>query len=436
MRERFKSVLLCLLVFCSLILTGQLWFGRQPEETAAENGYEPAFFEETRPPEQMLTPRRIYIFREDRCYRVRRGERDFSLFWEELSRMLKEIAGPEYYHDKEGLPPEAELFLSLQFEPLLPLGPESAWLENERGGKLAGLQAWRSEGRCWVELEGAGSAARLLLLPPGWGERLDQLHARFIPRPDQACELLPEGLLGLTPEVAVTVAAPLYVPASLRDMDQLSLKPEALDRELLLNTFFINRHLVREIREKDGSLIYTDGEQGLRLGEGLEYWHPRPGQEGAVLTYAAALLKAGKEIGYHGGWPDHLYLEGLYEQNQGKDAPGAYGARWRSYFGGFPLIGDGGVEMGFYHGLQSYRRNIHEPVNQSGSRVRVRDYRKALKAAVLILPAGAEPLILEEIDLAYYFTGAEAVPVWVIRLGGRELLLKTDELVPPEGWKR
>lgn len=437
MKERAKSMLLCLLVLCSLILTGQLWFGRQPEEAVAEDSYEPAFFEETRPLEQMILPRRIYVFQKGRCYQARRGGPDFSLFWEELSRMLQEIGGPEYYYDKEGLPPEAELFLSLHFEPLLPLGPESIWLKDEQNGKLAGIQAWRFEERCWIELEGIGSSARLLQLPPGWGERLAELHDRFTPQPAQACELLPEGLLKLTMEDSVTVAAPLYVPAALRGMDQLSLEPEALDRELLLNTFFIDRHLVREIKEKDGSLIYTDGEQGLRLGSGLEYWHPRPGQKGTVLTYTAALLKAGKEIGYHGGWPDNLYLESFYEQNQGKDAPGGYEACWRSYHGGFPLMGDSTVEMSYSHSLQSYRRNLYETVDQSGSRVRVRGYRKALKAAVLILGAGATaPYTLEEMDLGYYFTGAEAIPVWIIRLGGRELLLKTDELVPPEGWKQ
>lgn len=437
MKERAKSVLLCLLVLCSLILTGQLWFGRHSEETMAEDSYEPAFFEETRPLEQMILPRRIYVFQEGRCYQARRGGPIFNLFWGELSGMLQEIGGPEYYHDKEGLPPEAELFLSLRFEPLLPLGPESIWLKDEHNGKLAGIQAWRFGERCWIELEEIGSEVRLLLLPPGWGEKLAEFHDRFTPQPSQACELLPEGMWKLTAEVTVSIDTPLYVPTAVQSMDRLSLKPESLDRELLLNTFFIDRHLVREIKEKDGSLIYTDGEQGLRLGSGLEYSHPRPGQKGTVPTYTAALLKAGKEISYHGGWPDNLYLEDFYEQEQGKDAPGGYGARWRSYHGGFPLMGDSAVEMDYYHSLQSYRRNLYEPVDQSGSRMKVRGYRQALKAAVLILETEeTAPLTLEEMDLGYYFTGSKAIPVWVIRLGGRELLLKTDELIPPEGWEQ
>jgi hypothetical protein len=38
-------------------------------------------------------------------------------------------------------------------------------------------------------------------------------------------------------------------------------------------------------------------------------------------------------------------------------------------------------------------------------------------------------------DLAYYFTGMRAIPVWLIRLNGRELILKAVELIPPEGWE-
>lgn len=435
MRERVKSVLLCLLVLCSLVLTGQLWFGQQPVEIAAENGYKPSFFEETRPLEQLILPREIYIFQEGRCYRLPRNGNRFELFWGELSRMLQELAAPEYYHDKEGLPAEAELFISLQFAPPLPLGPESVWLKSERHGKLVGIKAWRWGDRCWAGLEEVGGADRLLLLPPGWGERLASLHDQFTPGKSQGCELLTEGKLKLSSGAVLTIAAPIYVPAAVRSMDQLFLKPEALDRELLLNTFFINRNLVREIREKDGSLIYTDGEQGLRLGKGLDYSHPRPGRKQIVATYTAALLKAGEQISYHGGWPDDLYLESLDEQEQSRSAAGRYRVSWRSYPCGFPLIGESGVEMDYHHGLQSYRRNLHQ--YQRGARVKVQGYRKALEAAVATLERDDAPsLTLEAMELGYYFAGAEAIPVWVIRLGGSELLLKTDDLSPPEGWKR
>lgn len=437
MKERAKSVLLCLLVLCSLLLTYQLWFGRQPVEITAESDFEPVYFDETRPLSQMIYPQRIYIFREDQCYQVRRGERTFDLLWEELSGMLQDMGEPENYYDRDGPPGDADLLFSVQFEPLLPLGPESIWLKSRGGGKLAGIEIWRWEERYWAGLDEEGHAAPLLLLPPGWAGRLATLHGRYKPQRAQLCEQLPVGELRPGRHGAVQIDVPLYVPVGISTLGKLTLKEERLDGESLLKTFFINRNLVREIKEKDGGLIYTDGEQGLRLGRGLDYSHPQPEQRSGESSYPAVLLKAGKLLGYHGGWPGNLYLESLDQQAQGKDSAGAlYRVRWRSYFGGFPLLGDSGVEMDYHLGLQSYRRDLYVLPGQPGGKVKVKNYREALRAALdLLQKTGEEQPVLEGLELAYYLAGAEAVPVWVARLSGREILLKTDELVPPEGWE-
>jgi hypothetical protein len=436
--ERAKSVLLFLLVLLSILLTCQLWFGRQTAEEVAENGYEPVYFEEPRPLAQMLLPERISIYGDGQCYRVRPGDPDFNLFWGALSGMLQEISEPGHYYYGESLPQEAELCLSLQFKPFLPLGPESVWLKSRRSGELAGMQIWRSADRCWAVLEVNESAAELLLLPPQWGAQLAGLHDQFVPAANQLCEELAPGELKLSRGAAVTVTAPIYVPAGEPVIDELVLKPELLDRELLLKTFFINRNLVREIKERDGGLIYTDGEQGMRLGNGLDYSHPRLEQKPVNLSYTAALLTAGKLLGYHGGWPGNLRLVSLHPEDEDEDSPkGLYRAQWYSYFEGYPLLGDSGVVMSYYHGgLLSYRRSLYELHYTSGNKVPVSDFQEALKAAVMILAdEGVEQFTLEEMDLAYYFTGMRAIPVWLIRLNGRELILKAVELIPPEGWE-
>lgn len=352
--------------------------------------------------------------------------------------MLQEIAEPGYYYYGEGLPQEAELCLSLHFKPFLPLGPESAWLKSRRSGELAGMQIWRSADRCWAVLEENGSTAELLLLPPRWGAQLGRLHDQFNTAAKPPCEQLAVGELRLSRGIVVTVTEPIYLPAESPAMDELVLKPELLDRELLLKTFFINRNLVREIKERDGGLIYTDGEQGLRLGNGLDYSHPRLEQKPVSLSYTAALLAAGKLLGYYGGWPENLHLESLIPEDGDEDyAKGLYRAQWRSYFAGYPLFGDSGVVMSCHHGgLLSYRRSLYELLYSSGNEVPVSDYREALEAAAIILAAeGVEQPTLEEMDLAYYLFGTRAIPVWLIRLSGRALLLKADELVPPEGWE-
>lgn len=437
MKERIKSVLLFLLVLCSLFLTQQLWFGRRPAEMTADSGYEPVYFEEPRPLAQMIIPEAICLYSHGQCYRVRPGDSDFNLFWEKSSTMLQELAEPGYYYYEDELPPQAERCFLLRFAPPLPLGPESIWLKERRSGELTGIEVWRVEERCWAILEESTGGSALLLLPPGWSAQLALLHDSFVPSPKQLCEELPAGELRLSREVAVNLTAPLSIPVGVSSLKRLSLKPEQLDRELLLKTFFINRNLVREIKEKDGGLIYTDGEQGLRLWRGLDYSHPRLEQKTAGLDYTAALLTAGKLISYHGGWVKNLHLQSLIEGAGEKDGSGGgYQAQWRTFFDGYPLLGDSGVLLCYHHGgLQSYRRNLYEPLEQPGDGVAVEEFRNALLAAVMLLEGDAVRPVLERMDLAYFLEGEEAVPVWQIHLDGRELLLKTDELVPPEGWE-
>ncbi len=437
MKERIKSALLLLLVLCSLFLTQQLWFGRRPAEMTVENGYEPVYFEEPRPLSQMIVPEAITLYSRGQCHRLRPGETDFNLFWEKSSTMLQELAEPGYYYYAEPPPPEAERCFSLQFEPFLPLGPESIWLKGRSSGALAELEIRRLEDRCWAILKESAGDASLLLLPPGWSTELAALYDRFVPVPEQLCEELPEGELSLSRGLAVNLDAPLLVPVGVSSLKRFSLKPERLDRELLLKTFFINRNLVREIEEKDGGFIYTDGEQGLRLGRGLDYSHPRL-EKTAGLDYTAALLTAGKLISYHGGWVKNLRLQMLAGGDEEKEGSGrACRAQWRSLLDGYPLLGDSGVLIYYHHGgLLSYRRNLYEPLEQPGDGVAVAEFRKVLEKAVTLLEEeGAAGPLLERMELAYYLEGEEAVPVWQIHLNGRELLLKTDELVPPEGWE-
>lgn len=442
MNERAKSVALFLLVVLSILLTYQLWFGRKPEDSIITNGYEPVYFEEPRPLSQLLLPKRMVIFQGNLCYQIRPDDPDYTLFWEELSVMLQEMEQPANYEYGESLPEGAELCLDLYFDPPLPLGPESVWLKNAPVGELTGMQIWRLSDRCWGALQESGEISRPLLLPVKRGAQLAALCEQFTPAARLPFEQLQAGDLKLSRETAVTIDAPIYVPADSPVMTELALKVEALDRGLLLKTFFINRNLVREIKERDGGLIYTDGEQGLRLGNGLDYSRPRLEQKPVTISYPAALLTAGKLLGYYGGWPENLKLESLGREVGARERPtGICYARWRSYLRGYPLLGDTGVTMNYHHGgLVDYRRSLYDLQYPSGDDVPVRGFREALAAAVDLLAAeGLEQYTLEEMDLAYYLTGSSlqprAIPVWAVRISGRELVLKAGELIPPEGWE-
>ncbi len=441
MNEQIKSAVLLSLVLLSLFLTYQLWFARKPEDRVIENDYDNVYFEEPKPLQQFFIPERIYIYQNDLCYQLRHGDSHFALLWEGLSEMLQEIAEPANYEYGEDMPEDARLCLDLQFSPALPLGRESPWLKEAPAGELARVQIWRLDDRCWGVLQDEGDSAVLLLLPVRGGLKLAALCDQFNPEGRPPYEELGAGELLLSQGTLISVPSPLYVPVHNGGMENLTLQAEVLDRELLLNTMFINRNLVREIKERDGGLIFTDGEQGLRMGDGLEYSHPQLEQKPVVLSYTAALLTAGKLLGYYGGWPENLRLE-LLARDDGAEAGsrGIYSAQWRSYFRGYPLIGGAGVAMSFHHGgLVSYRRNLYILLYSTGDQLYAQGYREALEKAVdLLADAGVDHYWLEEMDLGYYLTGnslqPQAVPVWAIRLNGRQLILTAGELVSLEGF--
>ncbi len=409
-----------------------------------DNDYEAVYFEEPRPLSQLLVPERIFVYRKDLCYQIRPEEDEFAPLWTEFSLMLQDIVEPANFEYRESLPEGAELCLALQFAPALPLGRESPWLKSAPVGELSGVQIWCYDDRCWGELQNAEGPSALLLLPAKGGLQLAALCDQFDPAGRPPYECLEPGEYKISAHAAVSLAVPLYVPAVSVEMKELALRAEMLDHELLLKTFFIKRNLVREIKERDGGFIYTDGEQGLRLRDGLDYSHPSLEQKPAALSYTSALLTAGKLLGYYGGWPEGLRLDYLAREAEAgvKDgARGIYRAEWCSYIDGYPLLGGGGVTMSFYQGgLTSYRRSLYNLLYTSGDGVIVRSYREALAAAVDLLSAsGVEDYTLEQIDLAYYLykntPQPRAIPVWEIRLGGREIILKADELITPEGYE-
>lgn len=438
--ERIKSAALLLLVILSLFLTYQLWFGRKGTEGVVEDDYEAVYFEEPRLFSQLLVPEAIFINREDLRYRLRPGDPDFILFWEGISETLQEITEPADFEYGEMLPEEAMLCLAAQFDPFLPLGRESIWLKSSPPGELSGMELWRAGDRCWGVLRGSGGAEGMLL-PARRGSQLAALCDQFDPAGRAPCERLEEGEIHVSSGAAVTVVSPIDIPRANGRIKELALKAEALDSELLLKTFFIKHNLAREIKERDGGLIYTDGEKALRLGNGLDYSHPPLEPKPAALSYSAALQTAGKLLGYYGGWPESLRLERL-DRETGDSTRGMYNAQWRSYFEGYPLLGETGVFMSYHHGgLVKYRRDLYHLLYPSGDGAVVRDYREALAAAVDLLgPAGGERCALEGMDLAYCLDKGtvqpRAIPVWVIHLNGREFLLRTDDLLPPEEWEQ
>jgi hypothetical protein len=426
--------LLVFLVALSLFLTYQLWYGRMTAAVIDEKLDEPVYFEKPRPLAEIITPQRIFVHRKEELYHLREGDRDFHLVWDSVSAAMQ---GEGSGSALTGTPPEdSRVLLTVQFSPVLPVGPGTPWLIDSRFRVLEQIELRHLEDKAWIVAREPGKGeAEAFLFPPDQAALLYELCNSVSPAGRAPYLRLSPGELQLGPGLKVSITEGIYVPGVPVQLAELALKQERLDQELLLNTFFVNRSLVRVIEERDRSLIYTDGEKGLRLSRGLDYWHPQLAQEPATLTYVSALNTVSRLIGYYGGWPETLRLESIALVKKNVPPQEIYCTQWRSYFSGYPLLGKAHATMFFNDGgLVEYQRNLCEPLYFAGSPFTTAHYLEALQAAAVYLHTekGTENLVLEEMGLAFRVNDSvfqlRGVPVWAIRLSGTLLLLKASDL--------
>lgn len=440
MKEQLKSILLALLVLLSLFLTYRLWYGENQNTEIVEDVYEIVFFEEPRTLAAMLTPERIWWNIPEGLYLLRPGNQLFHTVWDDVSLKLQQQRRYEYrsMDTVEDLEP----CLRLLFDPLLPVGTGTPWLKGDRSRELREILIWCLEGEIWVSLREPGEAGETALVvsgelssrkeSPGEGEHRHVLLRREILPPDLAA--------------VVSWTEDIYVPAGETVIPPIYLKQELQEKDLLLKTFFVDRSLVRVIKERDGSVIYTDGEKGLRIGDGVEFSDPSRERNQSTHSYLSALGAASNYLCYYGGWPQGLRLESvtLNEAEQFQVLRRRCRVAWTSYSRGLPLLGRGPAAMVTFNdgGLVEYRRLVFQALGQAGDAVIAANVPEVLAAAVRLKRGQeeggtmAKEHHLESVELAYVIKGPSyqltAVPAWAVTLDGKRFLLHAAELFPLE----
>ncbi len=442
MQERLKSIILIVLVCSSLFLTYQLWYGQQPAElTAGEDIYERVIIEQPRPPEQIVFPETIVIPVERGYYAFREGEQLYFKLWKTLIDLLRSVLVINPEGTLSGYPEEAPLVLSCFMKPLLPVGSESSLLPLLPASNLSRLELKKDNETYWVRLYTADEG---VLIDAKFTSEQADLIKELISLAETEKRFLHFRLTGDDATSAsglkVAITGAIFLPQDQVDMVRLPVKPETINKEQLLKTFFIDYSLARSIEEKDGAVIYTDGERGLRLTTGgFEYSHPRLEEGEANQTIAEALNRSGALISYHGGWPAGLRLEKIEQARRGRSV--TYSAQWRMYHLGYPLYAAKPTRIVFNdRGLIHFNRLIYniQALNQEHAEARVAaTWQKALRAALAMVSAetGEQPeeLKLEAFNLGYAVVavGNElwAEPVWHLQLEGRRILMRADTLV-------
>ncbi len=439
MRNNLTTLLLIILVALSLILTYQLWYGQQPADLVAEDVFERIVVERPRPLDEVFHPAYVLIKLENGFYMLEGNTAPCIELWT-LTREMISLSGEQYRFVEEGDINESISILTFQFMPPLPLGPDSLWSSAAPAGAVDYIDILTNNNGFFLALGGRNTSDILLTgLPAVFVERLmekvRQLELEELP----LYEEVNAAALEAVSDRNIVISEPLYLPAELLEMQRVNLQAEELDRELLLKTFFVDFNLARVIEERDGGLIYTDGEKGLRLTTtGLEFSNPRLEDAQVTFDYDDALASSNNFISYHGGWPAGLKLESL--QSSGWGGSEVYIAQWRMYANNFPLFTATPTKMIFNdRGLVHYSRSIYfaRPNPEEGEpELIVASWQEALDAAVNLyeedLPGAQALLRLDTMRLGYAVLSSGldlyGEPAWHLRINAKDYYLKADTL--------
>jgi len=448
MIEQLKTILLFALIGLSLFLTYSLWYGQKPAELIADDVYEQVDAESPRPLEKTIVPEIVVVPVDDGVFLYQKGDPDFDLIWDELSRLLQKIDNSFVSSAQSGPPEDATRCLSSHFEPLLPVGVDMPWLTGLPGGAVKKIDLYCFEDSYWLVIIESEGAERYLELEEDKVKGLNSVLADLAGDKEAEYSYLNQELVLEKAELEIDIIEPVYVPVEEMVMPKLNLKAEKLDQELLLKTFFVDYNLARVIEERDGGRLYTDGEKGLRLTDvGFEYSYPRLEEGQTSASYSEALRSSNSLISYHGGWPENLRLEKIGLTSRGGSF--FYESEWQMYYNGYPLKTVQQTRFSFNDlGLIHFTRFLFEPaagpettadelaLNAEKEKVFTAPWYDVVSRAVEVMEerivGPASRLRLETIELVYVVTGTKAAPkgtpAWVVIINGEEIILEAGDL--------
>jgi len=438
--EKIKSTILIILVFSSLFLTYQLWYGQQPSELIAEDVYERIIVEKPRPLEEVFHPAYAAITVEGGYYLLNKNDQEFVEIWSHINKSLQ-LPSNELPDESEFMPEESVTLFTLYFRPGLPTGAEVPWLKDFPGNIVDEIKLKQYNSEMFLVSENSAEEFRhISVVSDRTKNSLLEILLNVYESDRNILFLLREDMFYSSSGRGLILPTAVFLPLEPVEISKIALANEDTDRDLLLKTFFVDYNLARIIEEKDGGLIYTDGEKGLRLtSDSLEYSNPRLEEGRATFNYAEALKNSNNLISYHGGWPEGLQLESLASTGWGNVV--SYVAQWRMFVNGYPLYTLIPTKVIFNdRGLVHYSRSLYFPtdpeVNNNDDQITTSEWSEALDAAVKIyeeeLPGLSTSLRLEAMHLAYAVnascTDFYGEPVWYVQMSGKSYLLKADTL--------
>ncbi len=441
MGEKVKTIILTVLILLSLILTYFLWYGTPPYEEALIGFQESFYFEKPREDTAVITPSKMAIpldySRE--IIVLRREKADYKDLWHAVVSLMEE---KNYFKEEQPFSndlSDEDPLLIVYFNPAFPL-------EIEQIPYLAGISEIKK-----MEFYTASDGILILKeeeelhyhLHQGELEEIMDIVDKIKKEDYPLYEVLDIDEAAVFSDADFEVFQDLYLPGQEITLPaNLNLQKENISLDNLLRTVFVNHELARKIEEPDGTLIFTDGEIGLRISSYLEYTAPKLEEGQATYSYKNALQKANELICYYGGWPETLYLDQIYLYNTsgiGEGKSYCY-ARWRYYYDGIPVVGDRGeTELEFNdRGLYYYKRSLYVPYSISEEKIEITWDEKVLNKAFEIYSENNDEssIKINDVFLAYHMDElvdqqyVTASPVWVVAVNDENIYLDVSDLNP------
>lgn len=345
-KENIKSVLLNILVLTSFVLTWFLWQNQPQFELIAPTTYvESKTVGQTRQLEELIQPESI-LFHYGSDHHTKANPNDAQF------RVLNSLMAKWYFYDFLYFPLTDEKWaaltkdkqgLEIQFRSTVPLSLISQ-LFTFRGdieGDIKGIN------RLWLYYEERDDMVYALFLSD---EDQRIIRARTVVSPKDLRESylplgkhLPEQILkARTHNVPAPNAQVMaywkiyYLPKESFKMRQFLYSYIPVKTDGLIQAFFLDPSLVRQVVERDGTVIFTDGTRSIQIRPGqpmMTYTDPVLPQQKETLTSEDKLRGAVTFINQHLGWTDTFRFERIDERSTEGDV-----ITFRQYLGAYPLI--------------------------------------------------------------------------------------------------
>ncbi|WP_139492474.1 YycH family regulatory protein [Brevibacillus dissolubilis] len=352
--EPTKSILLIFLISISFVLTSMLWNYQPqfelispPTYTASDKVGQPKQIEELVEPRAIVfhygLNRHTKAVYNDAQYRVITSQMNKWYFYDFVAYPLTDDKWESLTRTTKGV--------EIQFGAAVPVSVISQ-LVTFRGDmqeQMKGIE------RIWLYYEEAEGVVYALFIS---NQDRQVVRARTVVDPkdleDSYLSLgkyLPEQILKVYKEddslarrnSSMTFWQIFYLPKEAQKMREFNYNYLPITDKQFIDTYFLDPSLVRQIIERDGTMIYTDGNRSIQIRQGqqaMTFTSPALEEAETLLTNEDKLRESIAFVNQHLGWTDEFRFESLEER-------GESGAQitFRQHIGAYPVVSNEGHEL-------------------------------------------------------------------------------------------